>query len=256
MLLTFAPALDGNPLQRLLREGKDRIQHDTQALMQRILDRYGLGVEVATIKLQDVDPPDQVADAFKDVINAQHTAGNLLISVIAGVTTYIFLLVVGVPFRGVLSLWVGFADLIPLVGATLGAIVVVGVAFLHSVPAGIAAVIFYILYQLFENHVLQVAVMSRTVKLNPLSVFIAVLVGVELFGILGALLAIPVAGIVQVIARDVWDERRGRFKPEPTIGPHEVPIGSAVQAGTPGPDGTGRGWLAGPAAVGSTWLLQ
>ena len=65
--------------------------------------------------------------------------------------------------------------------------------------------------------------MSRTVELNPLVVLVSVLVGVELFGILGALLAIPAAGVIQVIARDLCDERRGRFKDEPTIGTDEVP---------------------------------
>jgi predicted PurR-regulated permease PerM len=66
--------------------------------------------------------------------------------------------------------------------------------------------------------------MSRTVDLNPLAVLVAVLVGVELFGLLGALLAIPVAGVIQVVARDIYDERRGQFKDEPTVGADEVPI--------------------------------
>lgn len=153
-----------------------------------------------------------------------YVAGNLLISVIAGAATFVFLFLVGVPFRTVLALWVAFADLIPLVGATLGAIPAIAVAFLHSTAAGIATFVFFIVYQQFENHVLQVTIMSRTVDLNPLVVLVSVLVGVELFGLLGALLAIPAAGVIQVVARDLWDERRGRFKPEPTIGADEVPI--------------------------------
>jgi predicted PurR-regulated permease PerM len=161
------------------------------------------------------------ADCAKSVTG--YMAGNLLISVIAGVATFVWLFVVGVPFRGVLALWVAFADLIPLVGATLGAIPSVLVAFLHSTPAGIATLIFFVAYQQFENHVLQVTIMSRTVKLNPLAVLISVLIGVELFGILGALLAIPAAGIIQVIVRDVYDEHRGRLKEEPTVGPEEKP---------------------------------
>src|SRR4051812_2573223 len=165
------------------------------------------------------------ADCAKSVTG--YMAGNLLISVIAGSATYVFLLAAGVPFRGVLALWVAFADLIPLVGATLGAVVTVGVAFLHSTPAGIAAVIFFVLYQQFENHVLQVTIMARTVALNPLVVLVSVLAGVELFGILGALLAIPVAGMIQVIVRDVWDERHGRPKPEPTVGVEEIPLEDA-----------------------------
>jgi predicted PurR-regulated permease PerM len=100
-------------------------------------------------------------------------------------------------------------------------------SFLHSVPAGITMVIFFIVYQQFENHVLQVTIMSRTVKLNPLAVLLSVLVGVEVFGFLGALLAIPAAGILQVVARDIYDDRYGRLKAEPTVGADEVPVSEA-----------------------------
>jgi len=150
--------------------------------------------------------------------------GNLLISLIAGLAAWIMLLILGVPYAATLGLFVGFADLIPLVGATLGAVPVVLFAFLHGVPAGITMLIFFIVYQQFENHVLQVTIMSRTVRLNPLAVLLSVLVGVEVFGFLGALLAIPAAGILQVVARDVYEERYGRFKEEPTIGADEVPL--------------------------------
>ena len=176
------------------------------------------------------------ADAAKAVTG--YVAGNLLISVIAGTATFTFLFFAGVPFRGVLALWVAFADLIPLVGATLGAIPTVAVAFLHSTPAGIATVVFFVLYQQFENHVLQVTIMSRTVDLNPLVVLISVLVGVEFSGILGALLAIPVAGVVKVIARDLYDKRRSglQLKPEPTVGAEEIPVSQVPEAGaTPDP---------------------
>ena len=73
-------------------------------------------------------------------------------------------------------------------------------------------------YQQLENHVLQPLILSRTVKLNPLVVIVAILIGVELAGILGALLAIPFAGIIQVIVRDVWDHRKGRPKTSPRPG--------------------------------------
>ncbi len=146
----------------------------------------------------------------------RYMAGNFIISVIAGTATYIALLFAGVPFKEVLALWVAFADLIPLVGATLGAVPAVLVAFLHSTTAGIAVLIFFIAYQQFENHVLQVTIMSRSVRLNPLAVLVSVLIGVELFGILGALLAIPVAGVLQVVVADVYDEyKRGRAVASP-----------------------------------------
>jgi predicted PurR-regulated permease PerM len=157
-----------------------------------------------------------------------YVLGNLLISVIAGALTFVALLAFGVPFRGVLALWVGFADLIPLVGATLGAIPTIGVAFLHSTAAGIGIVIFYVVYQQFENHVLQVQIMSKTVDINQLFVLVSVLVGVELFGILGALLAIPAAGVMQVVIRDLWDHRAGKPKDEPTIGEDQTPVSEVI----------------------------
>jgi predicted PurR-regulated permease PerM len=162
------------------------------------------------------------ADCSKAVTG--YMAGNLVISLIAGVTTFAFLSIMEVPFAGVLGLWVAFADLIPLVGATLGAIPTIAVAFLSSPADGIATLIFYVVYQQFENHFLQPTVMSRTVDINPLGVLVSVLVGVDLFGILGALLAIPAAGVLQVIVRNLYDEHRGRFKDVPTIGTDEVPI--------------------------------
>ena len=150
-----------------------------------------------------------------------YISGNLLISVICGVLTYIVLKVMGVPFAGLISLFVAFVDLIPLVGATLGAVVATIAGFVHSVPAGIVVIVFFVVYQQLENHLLQPVILSRTVKLNPLAVLVAILVFVELAGVLGALLAIPVAGIIQVLIRDVWDHRRGGLKAEPTTGEDE-----------------------------------
>ena len=102
----------------------------------------------------------------------------------------------------------GDLDLIPLAGATVAGIIVVAVAFLHSVPAGIVLLIFVIAYQQLENHFLQPVIYGRTVQLSPLVVLISVLVGAELAGILGALAAIPVAGSIQVVVRDLLAHRR------------------------------------------------
>jgi predicted PurR-regulated permease PerM len=161
------------------------------------------------------------ADCAKSITG--YISGNLLISIICGVLTYITLKVMGVPFAGLIALFVGIADLIPLIGATLGAIVALIAAAVHSIPALIVVAIFFVAYQQLENHVLQPVILSRTVKLNPLAVLVAILVGVELAGILGALLAIPVAGIIQVIIRDVWSHRHGRPKLVPTVGEEERP---------------------------------
>ncbi len=144
-------------------------------------------------------------DAAKAV--SGYMIGNLLISVFAGVAAFVLLLALGVPSPVVLALWVGFADLIPLVGATLGAIVAVLAAFFVSPTAGIIAVVFFVIYQQFENSVLQQVIMSRTVRVNPLVVLLSVLLGVELFGFVGALLAVPIAGALNVLVKELWMHR-------------------------------------------------
>ena len=123
-----------------------------------------------------------------------YVTGNILISLIAGVSITIVLLLMGVPYAVALGLLVAILDLIPLAGATVAGIIVAIVAFLHSVPAGIIVVVFFVVYQQLENHFLQPVIYGRTVQLSPLVVLISVLVGAELAGILGALAAIPVAG--------------------------------------------------------------
>jgi predicted PurR-regulated permease PerM len=138
-----------------------------------------------------------------------YVTGNLFISLIAGASTTIVLLILGVPFAVALGLIVAILDLIPLAGATIAAIIVGTVGFIHSITAGIIVVTFFIVYQQVENHLLQPLVYGRTVQLSPLAVLISVLVGAELAGVLGALAAIPVAGGLQVIFMDWLRHRRG-----------------------------------------------
>jgi predicted PurR-regulated permease PerM len=180
-----------------------------------------------------------------------YISGNLLISFICGTLTFVVLLVLGVPFAGLIGLFVGIADLMPLVGATIGGVVAVAAGFIHSVTAGIVVLVFFVLYQQLENHLLQPLVFRRTVQLNPLTVIIAILIGVQLMGVLGALLGIPVASMIQVILRDVWDHRRGRPKDEPTLGVEHRPEGAdATDHGPQGPvasGAAGRGGTAGGA---------
>jgi predicted PurR-regulated permease PerM len=140
-----------------------------------------------------------------------YVTGNLLISLIAGAAATIVLLIMGVPYAVALGLLVALLDLIPLAGATLAAIVVSTVAFLHSIPAGIVVVVFFVVYQQLENHVLQPTIYGRTVQLSPLAVLISVLIGAEIAGVLGALAAIPVAGSIQVIVRDWLAARRANL---------------------------------------------
>jgi len=151
-----------------------------------------------------------------------YVTGNLTISLIAGVVSTTVLLVLGVPYAVALGLIVALLDLIPLAGATLAAIIVSAVGFLHSTTAGIVLVIFFVLYQQLENHVLQPLVYGRTVRLSPLIVLIAVLMGAELAGVIGALGAIPVAGSIQVLVVDWLDHRRQKILDPPGPAPSAI----------------------------------
>lgn len=137
-----------------------------------------------------------------------YVTGNLLISVIAGIFSTVVLLIMGVPYAVALGVLVAILDLIPLAGATLAAIIVSTVAFIDSIPAGIVVLVFFIVYQQIENHLLQPLVYSRTVQLSPLAILISVLIGAKIAGILGALAAIPVAGTVQVLLLAWLAQRR------------------------------------------------
>jgi predicted PurR-regulated permease PerM len=139
-----------------------------------------------------------------------YVTGNLAISVIAGSLATFVLLLLGVPYAVALGLLVGLLDLIPLVGATIAAVAVVAVGFLHSLVAGVVLIVFFIVYQQIENHILQPLVYNRTVALSPLAILVSVLIGAELGGILGALAAIPVAGAIQVLITDFLQHRRKR----------------------------------------------
>jgi len=136
-----------------------------------------------------------------------YMVGNLLVSLIAGTAAFVCLMALGVPSPVVLALWVAFADLIPLIGATIGAIASVLAAYLHSPGAGIIALIFFVIYQQVENGVIYPWLMARKVQVNPLLVLLSVLLAVELFGIVGALLAVPVSGALQVIVKAIRQER-------------------------------------------------
>jgi predicted PurR-regulated permease PerM len=145
-----------------------------------------------------------------------YVTGNVFISVIAAVASAIALFALGSSYAIALAVVVGVLDLIPLAGATLAAILVSAVVFVElGWVRGLIIVVFFIVYQQLENHVLQPVIYGRTVQLSPLVVLISVLIGAELAGILGALAAIPVAGIVQAVGREFLGNRR-EASPEPT----------------------------------------
>jgi predicted PurR-regulated permease PerM len=137
-----------------------------------------------------------------------YVTGNLLISIIAGSSAALVLLIMGVPFPVALGLLVAILDLIPLAGATLAGILLGVVGLLTSLTAGIVLIVYFIVYQQVENHILQPLVYGRTVQLSPLVVLIAILVGSAVAGVLGALAAIPVAGTLQILLLDWLRHRR------------------------------------------------
>jgi predicted PurR-regulated permease PerM len=142
---------------------------------------------------------------------ANYMLGNIAISALATLATWIVLSILGVPYALALGFVVGFFDLIPLVGATLGAIVVALATITVSFPvATIVWIVFIVLWQRFEDYVVQPLVYRRALHVNPLVTILAVLVGAELLGILGALIGIPIAAAIQILLHEWWSSRGDR----------------------------------------------
>jgi predicted PurR-regulated permease PerM len=158
--------------------------------------------------------------------------GNFVTSLIAGGVVFLTLMITGVPFPFLWALWVALVDFLPMIGGALAGIPTVLFAFGHSLTAGIVTLVVFLIYTQVENHVLNPIIMSRTVKVNPLLVLLSILIGAEIGswigGIFGAfvaaLLAIPAAGAIQVLVREIWQ----------TTGPQRValPPGSGPPAGS------------------------
>ena len=130
-------------------------------------------------------------------------SGALTVAFIAGFTSYVFLLIIGLPYALALALFVALLDLVPLIGATIAAVVVSLLGFTESLVVGISCVIFYVAYQQFENYVVYPRVMRRAVDVPAPVTVVAVLLGGALLGVVGALLAIPVAAAVLLVLRQV-----------------------------------------------------
>jgi predicted PurR-regulated permease PerM len=156
--------------------------------------------------------------------------GDFITSVIAGVVVFVTLTVLGVPYALLLGLWVALVDFIPMVGGALAGIptaVIAGVT--RGLVAFIVTVVVFLVYQEIENHILNPIIMSKTVRINPLLVLISVLIGANLGGLLGGffggfvavLLAIPIAGSLQVIVREVWNSTDPTAPPPGH--PHPIP---------------------------------
>ena len=142
-----------------------------------------------------------------------YMAGNLLTSLTAGIVVFVTMLILGVPFPLLWGLWVALVDFLPMIGGALAGIPTVLFAFIARGPtAGIVTAVVFAVYTQIENHVLNPVVMSKTVRINPLLVFIAVLTGASIGSLIGgipggfvaALLAIPTAGALQVLVKEIW----------------------------------------------------
>ena len=167
-----------------------------------------------------------------------YMAGNLLTSFIAGTVVFVTLQILGVPFPLLWGLWVALVDFLPMIGGALAGIPTVLFTFIAGGPtAGIVTAVVFAVYTQIENHILNPVVMSKTVRINPLLVFIAVLAGASIGSLIGgvfgglvaALLAIPTAGALQVLVKEVW-QATAPDQPQESLPPTE-PEESAVQRG-------------------------
>jgi predicted PurR-regulated permease PerM len=152
-----------------------------------------------------------------------YVAGALTIALIAGIATYIVLLILGVPFRGPLAVIAGLFSLIPLVGATIAAVLIGIVTLFEDFPtATIIWAIWAVVYQQLENHLIQPQIQKRTVNVHPFITIVAVLFGGTLLGVMGAIVAIPIAASIQILVREYVDLRTFSLKtPEPPPPPAE-----------------------------------
>ena len=153
----------------------------------------------------------RIERALRDVADAigNYVAGALLQATVAGVTSFIVLTILGAPFAGPLALVVAFFDLIPVVGATIAAVFIAIVMLFVNFPVGVIIwIIWAIAYQQIENYLIQPQIQRRAVQVEAFMVLVAVLFGSTLFGVLGAVLAIPTAATLQIIWREYRDYRR------------------------------------------------
>jgi predicted PurR-regulated permease PerM len=206
--------------------------------------------------LQNLMVPERAARYFQVAreVNRSVTGfmlGNFATSVIAGVVVLVTLMALGVPFPFLWALWVALVDFLPMIGGALAGIPVVLFAFTTSVAAGVITLVVFLIYTQVENHVLNPVVMSRTVRINPLLVLVSILVGASIGnwvggifgGFVAALLAIPVAGALHVIVREVWQDTAvppvSSLSPSPSPPPEsESESASEPEPRTPAPSET------------------
>jgi len=138
-----------------------------------------------------------------------YVSGAFVVALAAGTSTMIFLFIVGLgEYAVALAVVVALLDVIPMIGATLGAVVVTAIGFATDPKTGVAVLVFFVLYQQFENYVIYPRVMSRSVDIPGSLIVIAALIGAALLGVVGALMAIPTAAAIQLITKEVFLRRQ------------------------------------------------
>ena len=159
------------------------------------------------IQLQPPERRDRVRRILDRMASAvsSYVIGAFTVSLIDGLAAFVVLTILGVPFAAPLAIVMGTLSLIPLVGATIGAVIVGIVTAFHNFPTTtIIWTIYAILYQQFENNLIQPQVQRRTVRVHPFLVLVSVLFGATLLGVLGALIAIPVAASIEILVKEWW----------------------------------------------------
>lgn len=154
---------------------------------------------------------------------ANFIVGNLIVSVVAGVVTWVGLTLIGVPYALALAAWVAITDLIPVLGALLGAAGIAAVAFVEAPGTLVWAMLLLLVYQQVENFLIAPRVMNRAVDLSPATVIIALMVGGSLAGLIGALLALPLAALIKIMVEDyIVQDRMDRVRAEVANGDRVV----------------------------------
>lgn len=149
-----------------------------------------------------------------------YVLGNLVISMITAALTFIWLLSFGVPYAFLLSVLVALLDLVPVVGSTVAGIIVALVALTVSLPVCLLTIGFFVVYRFFEDYILVPKLIGRAVQVPALITVVAVLIGAALLGVIGALVAIPAAAAIVLIAREIWFPRLDQGQPTtPHINP-------------------------------------
>jgi predicted PurR-regulated permease PerM len=161
---------------------------------------------------RDAERNRRILDRSVERIGA-YVSGNIFISVITGVSAFVALEILRVPFAAALAVWVAIADLIPGIGATLGAVVCIVVALFTSLTDAMVLTIYFVVYQRIENYLILPRVMGKAIDLSAPTVIVTLLIGSGLAGLTGALIALPIVAVLKVVVEELWLGSGGTTRP-------------------------------------------